>query len=384
MLFNPETRIAHVTGYHNKRNSTELLTNYQYNIVLLRLMAVCLQTLECGNKVNAATFSPDGQWLATGGGDRHIKIWRASGPATGALCHAFDVGSDVLCVAFCPSSGGDRVAAGLYDRTIQLWSVSASARLLTLVGHGAKVISVAFSPRDGGHAETGQTLASVSADWTGRIWSIAGPTTGTCLHILDGHIACVQSIAYSPNGSRLITSSYDHMAKVWSAATGACLKTLNIGGLCCSAAFSPDGRVIAVVSSMEVWLLDADTGAILHTLRGHTGWIDSMAFAPNGSLLVTGVCNGTAKLWCAAGTRTGDCIATLGGHHDAVVSVAVSPSGNTAITASWDGTVRLWGIPAFSHEARVLVLVLIGRRRRGKLPHVPQELWHMVVDEFLV
>ena len=56
----------------------------------------------------------------------------------------------------------------------------------------------------------------------------ADPTKFTCLKTLEGHSFDVNSVAYSPNGTKIISSSGDETIKIWNANTGQCLKTLNI------------------------------------------------------------------------------------------------------------------------------------------------------------
>ena len=58
----------------------------------------------------------------------------------------------------------------------------------------------------------------------------------------------------------------------------------------------------------------------------------------------------------------------------------MAPNNRVLATASEDGTTKRWDISAFSADACVLTLVLIGRRRL--LPHVPQELWRMIINDF--
>ena len=62
-------------------------------------------------------------------------------------------------------------------------------------------------------------------------------------------------------------------------------------------AYSPDGARLAVVSRVGVRLYDAHTGTEVDLLQGHTGWVSSVSFSPDGSLLASGSYDGTILLW---------------------------------------------------------------------------------------
>jgi WD40 repeat protein len=74
-------------------------------------------------------------------------------------------------------------------------------------------------------------------------------------------------------------------------------------------------------------------------LRGHYHWVESAAFSPDGSRIVTASDDKTARIWDAATAKE---IAVLRGHDDRVVSAAFSPDGSRIVTASHDGTARIW------------------------------------------
>jgi hypothetical protein len=128
--------------------------------------------------------------------------------------------------------------------------------------------------------------------------------TGTPLLELKGHTSVVSSVAFSPDGTRVVTGSWDNTAKVWEARTGTPLLELKgHTSVVSSVAFSPDGTRVVTGSedrTAKVW--EARTGTPLLELQGHTGSVTSVAFSPDGARIVTGSADHSAKVWDA---RTG-------------------------------------------------------------------------------
>ncbi len=78
----------------------------------------------------------------------------------------------------------------------------------------------------------------------------------------------------------------------------------------------------------------------LKTLAGHTMGVNSVAYSPNGTKIISGSLDNTVKIWDA---NTGQCLQTLEGHSDDVNSVAYSPDGTKFISGSYDYTIKIWG-----------------------------------------
>src|SRR5207249_4526695 len=117
----------------------------------------------------------------------------------------------------------------------------------------------------------------------------------------------VESVAFSPDGKRLASGSYDQTVKVWDAATGQeTLTHKGHTGWVSSVAFSPDGKRLASASvdgTVKVW--EAARGRGTLTLKGHTGWVSSVCFSPDGQRLASASMDDTVRVWDAS---SGTCL----------------------------------------------------------------------------
>jgi WD40 repeat protein/transcriptional regulator with XRE-family HTH domain len=148
------------------------------------------------------------------------------------------------------------------------------------------------------------------------------------------------SAVFSPDGQLLVTG-IDNEVYVWQIAESRLVLTCKgHTAWVQSLAFSPDGRLIASGShdhTVRVW--DVETGQCIKTLRQHTSGIHAIAFSPDGKTLASGSDDYTIGLWKV---ETWECVQCLQGHTDRVVFVAFTPDGQVLVSGSYDRTIKVW------------------------------------------
>lgn len=326
----------------------------------------------------SVAVSPDGGLIASAGKDGTSLIVDA---ATGEVLRRLEGhDGDVYGVLFTPD-GGQVVTWG-GDSTIRVWDPADGTELFVLDHEGNLPMLVADTDvryEDGSYAATGSfssdgtRLVSASGTWA-WVWDLG---SGELVHRLDHGDAAVNSAAFSPDGSQIVTSGSDALTRLWDAGSGELDRELEnaFDNFVGRSLFSPDGSLL--VSAYGKGRLAAwDTGtwertydefhhsteirdarfssagilASIGDLKLRVGVLSydadstllSSAFSPSGGLVAVTTLKGSVTVLSTAAARP---LTELHGNQSLVQKVVFAPQGDRVVTAGEDGTIRSWTLP---------------------------------------
>jgi WD40 repeat protein len=329
--------------------------------------------------MSVVEFSPDGTLLAVGGQDRVLRLWNLSTDDVRILTgHS----AALRLVGFSPD--GMRLTSIGKDAVVRTWDLDQRSGFVPLVRHENTVLSGAYS-HDGSLLLTGgadsviqltdtrnrATLlrkpmggivnsVAISSDgliaageFSGKVWLMdrrriarfAGVRFYCGLPVfLPGHSSATNSLAFSPDGSRLVSTSQDSSMCIWDTRKATLLHTFtSIGEPMSTICFSPGGEYFAAGGKqshgVRVW--DARTGEQVKFLRGHTDSVRAVAFSPDGRTLASASDDQTVRLWDLS---SGECTGVLSGHQFAIFGLSFQREGNLMASSGAGGEIRLWDL----------------------------------------
>lgn len=296
-----------------------------------------------------AEFSPDGQFIVSGGGDGKLRLWRV---ADGSLVwegvywdgSLDDKQGEIEAIAFSPD--GEQIAASGNADGTKIYRASDGSLLTALEGEGAD--GIAFSPDGRFFAAPRQGNNSQVRMYDPGDWSLR---YGDRI----SHRRDINSIDFTQDSEYVLSGSADRTVKISRSSDGSLLKTIraaNDGGSIKSVRLSPDGALIATANSNEdvAKVFRFDTGEQVAELEHGTSLVEAVAFSPDGKYLATG----------GGGSERQDPDENFGfrlyrvsdfslqqqviEHTQGVEYIDFSPDGQYLVTASEDGTIKLWSI----------------------------------------
>ena len=212
-------------------------------------------------------------------------------------------------------------------------------------------------------------LATIEVD-AGKVWSMAVSPDGSQIafggqrgffrtldlktgkqraELLGNHPATVDCLEYSPEGTFIVTGSWQNdTAILWRADDGSKQQSFKADGNIRAVAFSPDGKTIAVGCDDKLLIVwNIETGEIIHKVNAHGQPVYDVSYSPDGQTIAT--CSGDwteskpgqIKLWKADSLNE---ITRLEGHDVAVRSAVFSPDGTKLASVSEDGVIRIWDV----------------------------------------
>jgi WD40 repeat protein/DNA-binding SARP family transcriptional activator/energy-coupling factor transporter ATP-binding protein EcfA2 len=218
-----------------------------------------------------------------------------------------------------------------------VWDTKNGKRLLSLVGARSPIHDIAYSP-DGSRIVTGDD------DGTAVVWE--GQTGKRLFGLPDpGAGGGFLGVAFSPDGAMLATADGLARVRIWEIRRHRVVRTIRSPQPLAGVVWSPSGTLVGAAQwgaynfsdpASRVW--DVRTGRLVFQTKGLAG-ANVLRFAPDGRFLVTPTRSGTAQIWEIRRDRL---VNTLTGHTGQVVAVAYSPDDRLIATGGTDGTARLW------------------------------------------
>jgi serine/threonine protein kinase/Tol biopolymer transport system component len=309
------------------------------------------------NEVFTAAWSPNGQYIASAGGDigtrtgdTSVHIWRAM---DGSDVYRYS-GHSGLVRSVAWNHDGTYIASASEDETVQVWSVDGGGRSpVPYTGHTGRVMGVAWSP-------DGTRIASAGVDQTVQVWDAK---SGNTIFTYVDPASALLDVAWSPDGKYIACASGDnpfrnddpktgqYMVSLLEASTGTVLRSFTHSAQIGCVAWSLDSNYIVsgdYNDDDEIRIWEISTGENIQAFSNKPakasdpgGQIYSVAWSPHGQYVAAGSQDTQVTIWQTPGVGKREVLRYLG-HNMPIMSVQWSPNGRYIASAGFDRTVQVW------------------------------------------
>lgn len=326
--------------YFDNRDALHLLREVEDIFQSLLVHKFALHTLSAHiGRVNCLAFNPSQTFLASGGADKTINIWRLPENQQAFTLRGHQ--ESITKILF--SHDGNALVSVDKSGGIRLWNVEEGTLLHELADHGSPVHCIAFSPDD-------SILAVGCYDRQVKLWNM---DDYSLLHTLNAHKSSVDTLAFSKNGKFLATGSPDNTTALWHVRLGEQLHTFyGCSGLANSLTFSPDNKsLISGLDDGSVKFYEINSGSVKHELPPRPGAISWLSLSPDCKSLAT-INHGKAlQLW---DIENGKLLQNLKPFSPGISSVRFSPDGTILASSDYqDRSMKLWSV----HDGRLMHVI---------------------------
>lgn len=289
--------------------------------------------------VNVVVYSPDGQWLASAGGDGTIILYRTKDYRSIRILEGHR--GAVTAIQFTLDSMS--LASASTDNKVNLWDIDSGqiVRSFRVDFHDMAILSFSFDA---------MLLVGENTSGTISLWQTE---TGELLQTFERVHGSSTAFCFSTNSKTIAIVSENKSVYLWEIANRAPLaqpQEMN-GVIISSLQFSPDGSMMAsAMDNGSIRLGETTTNKMLRELKGHKNTVRTLHFSTDGQLLASGSLDKSVRLWEIA---SGKMLRVFEGHQTHINTVSFSPDKACLASAGADKTIRCWDLKS-GKASRVL------------------------------